>query len=88
MARDLHTLYDMLQQAKELFSTSKFDQAKSVLVGMKSFFEDAEIDGAPYNMVMGIMNECDDLLVKYFPEEFGEPVVIAPKSFWQKLWRR
>lgn len=88
MARDLHTLYDMLQKAKELVADNQLTQAKTVLLRMKSFLEDAEIDGAPYDMVMGIMDECEDLLDKYFPGELDEDVAIPPKSFWQKIWRK
>ena len=86
MARDLHILNDMLSEAKELIEMNQLTQARSLLVEMRLFFENAELDGVPSDLAMDMMSEREDLLAKYFPDEFSEQAEIAPKTFWQRLF--
>ena len=85
MAKDLHTLYDMLENAKVLASMNRRSEARDALVEMKMFYRDAELDGVPYEIVSSIVDEGNELLVEMFPNEFAEQSSINVKSFWRRL---
>ena len=61
MARDFHSLYFQLENIKNLVSKNLLESAKKQVTQLLIFYEDAELDGAPYEAVSSIINEAYEI---------------------------
>ena len=61
MARDFHSLYFQLEDIKNLVSKNLLESAKKQVTQLLIFYEDAELDGAPYEAVSSIINEAYEI---------------------------
>ena len=69
MAKDMHSIRFMLEDAKELVAKQNYNAARDRLSSMLKFYnQDAELDGPALEIASGFASEGEELLEQILPK--------------------